>query len=631
MISTMLFPSRFFTRAVASALAAAWLCAAPTSSAHAQDAQHAGPRHAIAMHGEPKYGPDFAHFDYVNPHAPKGGQVRFGAVGSFDNLNPFIIKGETVSGTGNIYDSLMTSSADEAFTEYGLLAESVEMPDDRSSITFHLRAEARWHDGQPITADDVIWTFNTLVEKGVPFYRFYYAGVAKVEKLDKRSIKFTFKPGDNRELPLIVGQMAVLPKHYWEQEIAAGRAFDKTTLKPPLGSGPYKIGAFEPGRYIEYVRVDDYWGKDLPVNVGHNNYAAVRYEYFRDANVTVEAFKGGAIDMRVENISKVWATAYDIPEVTNGQIKKEELPHQRTAPIQGYIYNLRRDLFADDRVRQALAYAFDFEWSNRNLFYGQYARTRSYFGNSELEAKGLPTGRELEILESYRGRIPDAVFTTEYNPPATQGDGRIRSNLREADRLLKEAGWVIEGRDRVNQATGQKFEFEILLSSPAFERVTLPFAKNLERLGITARVRTVDSAQYIKRLETFDYDMIVLALGQSLSPGNEQLNYWGSAAADLDGSSNYIGIKNDVIDELIQMMIAASDRKELVARVRALDRVLQWGHYLIPHWFSDVDRIIYWNKFSRPDAIPMQGAQTNTWWVDPAKEAELNAARGKDQ
>lgn len=631
MISTMLFPSRFFTRAVASALAAAWLCAAPTSSAHAQDTQHAEPRHAIAMHGEPKYGPDFAHFDYVNPHPPKGGQVRFGAVGSFDNLNPFIIKGETVSGTGNIYDSLMTPSADEAFTEYGLLAESVEMPDDRSSITFHLRAEAKWHDGQPITADDVIWTFNTLVEKGVPFYRFYYAGVAKVEKLDERSIKFTFKPGDNRELPLIVGQMAVLPKHYWEQEIAAGRAFDKTTLKPPLGSGPFKIGAFEPGRYIEYVRVDDYWGKDLPVNVGHNNYATVRYEYFRDANVTVEAFKGGAIDMRVENISKVWATAYDIPEVANGQIKKEELPHQRTAPIQGYIYNLRRDLFADDRVRQALAYAFDFEWSNRNLFYGQYARTRSYFGNSELEAKGLPTGRELEILEGYRGRIPDAVFTTEYNPPATQGDGRIRSNLREADRLLKEAGWVIEGRDRVHQDTGQKFEFEILLSSPAFERVTLPFAKNLERLGITARVRTVDSAQYIKRLETFDYDMIVLALGQSLSPGNEQLNYWGSAAADLDGSSNYIGIKNDVIDELIQMMIAAPDREELVARVRALDRVLQWGHYLIPHWFSDVDRIIYWNKFSRPDTIPMQGAQTNTWWVDPAKEAELNAARGKDQ
>jgi len=604
--------------ALKSCLCAALLWAAPAT------AENVLPRHAVAMHGSPKYGPDFAHFDYVNPAAPKGGLMRQGVQGSFDSFNPFIIKGEAAAGAGGIYDTLTTSSADEAFTQYGLLAESIEMPEDRSEITFHLRAGAKWHDGQPVTAEDVKWTFETLIAKGAPFFRFYYADVAKVEVLSARSVKFTFKGTGNRELPLTIGQMAILPKHYWQD-----KDFTKTTLEPPLGSGPYKFSTFEAGRFVEYARVGNYWGRDLPVNVGQNNFAALRYDYFRDANVIVEAFKGGALDFRAENLSKVWATAYDMDEVTNGQIIKEKLSHQRTAAIQGYVYNLRRDMFKDARVRQALAYAFDFDWSNRNLFYGLYKHTRSYFGNSELEAKGLPQGAELAVLEPFRGRVPGEVFTREYNPPATKGDGRIRSNLKIADRLLKEAGWVIQGKDRVNAATGQKLAFEILLVSPAFERVTLPFAKNLERLGVRAHVRTVDSAQYGKRLESFDYDMITFIWGQTQSPGNEQRNFWGSRAAQTNGSRNFIGVQDPVVDALIELVIAAPDRDALVARTRALDRVLQWGHYLIPHWYADTDRVLYWNKFSRPAVTPMQGSSTATWWYDEAKAKALKAARAK--
>jgi len=576
------------------------------------DAAVAAPLHGLAMHGGTKYGPDFKHFDYVNPNAPKGGEVKLGSTGSFDNLNGFIIKGEAADGLGGLYDTLMTSSADEAFTEYGLLAESIEVPKDRTWVQFVLRKEARWHDGKPVTADDVIWTFNTLIEKGTPGYRYYYADVVEVKKIDERTVRFVFKNGENRELPLIMGQLVVLPKHYWQ-----GKDFSKTTLEPPLGSGPYRIESLEAGRDISYRRVDDYWGRDLPVNVGRDNFDVIRYDYYRDATVQVEAFKAGAFDYRAENISKVWATSYDIPAVKKGLIKKIEVKHNRTAGIQGFVYNTRRDIFKQPKLRQALAYAFDFAWSNRNLFYGQYTRTRSYFDNSELAATGLPGKDELEILEPYRGRIPDEVFTTEYHPPATKGDGRIRSNLRIGDKLLKEAGWVIKDNQRVNEETGQVLEFEILLVSPAFERITLPFAKNLERLGIKASVRTVDSAQYLRRLETFDYDMLTFIWGQSLSPGNEQLGYWGSSAASQNGSRNFAGISDPVVDELIAGLISAPDRKSLITRTRALDRVLQWGHYLIPHWHLDYDRLIFWNKFERPKVTPTSGAQFNTWWVNP--------------
>jgi len=571
----------------------------------------AQPNQGIAMHGAPKYGPDFKHFDYVNPDAPKGGTVKLAATGSFDNFNGFIIKGEAAVGLGGIYDTLLTSSADEAFSEYGLLAETVETPKDRSWVQFVLRKEARWHDGKPVTADDVIWTFETLLKKGDPSYRYYYADVARAEKIDDRTVRFVFKNNRNRELPLIIGQMAVLPKHYWQ-----GKDFARTTLDPPLGSGPYKIDAFEPGRYVSYRRVADYWGRNLPVNVGRNNFGMIRYDYYRDTTVQVEAFKAGDFDFRNENESKTWATAYDIPAVKQGLIKKIEVKHNRTAGMQGFVYNTRRDIFKDPRVRQALATAFDFEWSNKNLFYGQYTRTRSYFDNSELAATGLPGPDELKILEPFRGRIPDRVFTTEYNPPKMKGDGRIRSNLRQGDRLLKEAGWVIRDNVRVNKATGQALEFEILLVSPAFERIALPFVKNLERLGVIAHVRTVDSAQYLRRLETFDFDMLTFVWGQSQSPGNEQLGYWGSAAAKQNGSRNFAGVSDPVVDKLIAGIIAAPDRKSLITHTRALDRVLQWGFYVIPHWHLSYDRLIFWDKFGRPKVTPTSGAQFNTWWVN---------------
>jgi microcin C transport system substrate-binding protein len=575
------------------------------------------PVHAIAMHGTPKYQPGFKHFDYVNPNAPKGGLVRQASTGSFDSLNPYIIKGESASGIGLIYDSLTKASADEAFTRYGLLAETMEIPDDRSWIIFNLRKEAKWHDGKPITADDVIFTFNTIREKGAPQYRYYYASIGTIEALSPHRVKFTFTGGENREMPLIVGEQAILPKHYWEN-----RKFEETTLEPPLGSGAYRIEALEAGRHITYVRVDDYWGKNLPVNVGSDNFGRIRYDYYRDQTVMVEALKAGEFDFRAENASKTWATAYDIPDVKNGLIVKKEIKHNRSSGMQGFVYNTRRDLFIDPKVRHALSYAFDFERSNKTLFYGQYTRTRSYFDNSELAAQGLPSKAELELLEPYRGQLPEEVFTQVYDPPRTDGSGRIRKNLGKAVKLLQEAGWTI-GKDRRLVKDGKSFDFEILLISPAFERISLPFTKNLERLGIKANVRTVDTAQYIKRLETYDFDMIVFTWRQSLSPGNEQRSFWGSDAAKRNGSRNYAGISDPVVDALIEKLIAAPDRESLITRSKALDRVLQWGHYVIPQWHLDYDRLVYWNKFGKPAITPLSGAQFGTWWVDNEREAAL--------
>ncbi len=574
--------------------------------------------HAIAMHGTPKYGPGFAHFDYVNPDAPKGGKVTLGAIGGFDSLNPFIARGEPADGTGGLYDTLTVAARDEPFTRYGLLAEAMRMPEDRAWIEFRLRPEARWHDGTPITAEDVVWTFDTLIGKGQPLYRFYYANVDRVTALDARTVRFDFKPGENRELPLIISEIAILPKHYW-----ADRDFAATTLEPPLGSGPFRIVDLEANRFIEYERVADYWGRDLPANVGLNNFGRLRYDYYRDSTVAVEAFKAGAFDFRSENSSATWASGYDIPEVADGRIVRAEVPNHETAGMQGFVFNTRRALFEDRRVRRALAYAFDFEWSNRNLFHGQYTRTRSYFDNSDLAATGLPSAAELAILEPYRGRIPDQVFTTEYHPPRTAGDGRILGNLRVADRLLKEAGWVVRDKKRVHAGTGQPFAFEIMLVSPQFERIVLPMAKNMERLGLDVRVRTVDTAQYLERLRGFDYDMIVFNFAQSLSPGNEQRLFWGSAAADQPGSRNFIGIRDPVIDELIELVIAAPTREDLEIRCRALDRVLQWGHYLIPNFHITYDRLIYWSKFGHPPPTELRGAVFGAWWVDPDKAAAL--------
>lgn len=572
----------------------------------------------IAMHGTPKYKDDFKHFDYVNPNAPKGGEVKLAAIGGFDTLNGFVIKGRAAAGLGSIYDSLTTASADEPFTQYGQLAEKIETPADRSWVAFTLRANARWHDGKPITAEDLIWTFNILREKGAPFYRLYYQHVDQVTKTGERTVKFSFKPGENRELPLILGQLPVLPKHYWET-----RDFDKTTLEPPLGSGAYKIDSIDPGRSITYRRVADYWGKDLAVNVGRENFEVIRYDYYRDSTVALEAFKAGAFDFRVENSAKEWATGYDVPAVKSGVIKKEALKNSRTQGMQGFGFNVRRPIFQDRKVREALGYAFDFEWSNKTLFYDQYTRSRSYFGNSELEAKGLPGPEELKILEKFKGQIPDEVFSQEYNPPRTDGTGNLRNNLMKAAQLLKEAGWSIKNGKLTNDKSGDVMRFEILLSNPQFERIVLPYVKNLERLGVEATVRTVDTAQYQRRSDDFDVDMTVESWGQSESPGNEQREFWGTDAADQKGSRNSIGIKNKAIDELVELLIAAPDRDQLVVRTRALDRVLQWGFWIVPHFHTNVDRLAYWDKFGRPEITPKQGVQFDAWWVDQQKASTL--------
>lgn len=583
------------------------ILAAPGASA---DDPNVYTGHGIAMHGELKYKAGFPHFDYVNPKAPKGGELRRASIGTFDSFNPFIVKGNPADGLGGLYDTLLTASADEPFSEYGLLAEKVEMPEDRSSVTFTLNPKARWHDGKPVTADDVKWTFETLREKGSPFYRAYYSHVAWAEKIGERSVKFKFKPGENRELPLIVGQLPVLPKHYW-----ADKEFDQTTLTPPLGSGPYRIDQFEPGRYVTYRRVESYWGEDLPVNVGRNNFDVLRFDYYRDSTVALEAFKAGGYDFRFEISAKDWATAYDFPAVEKGEVVKEEVKHNRPVGMQAFVFNTRRDEFKDRRVRWALAYAFDFEWTNKTLFYGQYIRTRSYFDNSELAAVGLPSKEELAILEPYRGRIPEEVFTKEYQPPKTDGSGNIRGNLRTAVKILAEAGWTVDSKTKKLTHDGKPLRFEILLVEPLFERITLPFKKNLERLGIDVTVRTVDSAQYLRRIEDFDFDVVVSGWGQSLSPGNEQRGYWGSEYADRHGSQNLVGIKDPVIDELIEAIVAAPDRASLVTRVRALDRVLQWNHFVIPQYHIPYDRIAYWNKFGRPEITPLQGIQIDAWWI----------------
>ncbi|HLO78235.1 MAG TPA: extracellular solute-binding protein [Magnetospirillum sp.] len=579
----------------------------------------AQPRHGIAMHGDPKYPAGFDHFDYVNPAAPKGGDLRLADQGTFDNLNPYIVKGQTPEGASLPFETLLTASADEPFSMYGLVAESVETPPDRSWVSYVLRKEARWHDGTPITPEDVVFSLETLRTKGAPNYRFYYAGVDKVEKTGPRSVKFTFKPGDNRELPLIIGEMPILPRHYWQ-----GRTFENTTLEPPLGSGPYRVGTFEPGRFIVYERVKDYWAKDLPVRKGLFNFDRLRYDFYRDATVALEALKAGEYDLREENEAKKWATAYDDwPALRDGRARKVRLENSIPAGMQSYAYNIRRPLFADARVRQALAYAFDFEWTNANLFYGQYKRTESYFANSDLAATGLPGPDELKVLEPLRAQVPPEVFTTAYHAPKTEAGAGIRPNLRVAMGLLEQAGWqVVDGR---LVKDGQPFRFEILLASPnvAFERVTLPFVRNLARLGIEAGVRTVDTSQYVNRVRAFDFDMIVGSWGESLSPGNEQSEYWSSEAADQRGSRNLIGIKNPAVDRLIELIVAAPDRESLVARTRALDRVLLWNHYVIPQWHMGASRLAYWDKFGMPPTVPMRGYQIFAWW---SKSAE---ARGK--
>lgn len=579
------------------------------------------PQSSIAMHGEVKYKDGFTHLDYVNPDAPKGGTLKLATIGTFDSLNPFIVKGTPVAGItflgqNLLYDSLMEQSYDEPFSMYGLLAESIERPDDNSWVAFTLRPEAKWADGKPVTAQDVVYSFNMFMEKGSPFFKAYYGDVETVEATSERRIKFTFAHEGNAELPLILSQISIVPKHYWEAE---GRDFGATTLTPPLASGPYKIGSVTPGRSITYVRDPDYWGKDLPINKGKFNFDQITYDYYKDSNVALEAFFAGEYDFILENSAKLWNTAYDVPQVKDGRIIKEEIQHKRPQGMQGFVFNTRRDIFKDPRVREAIGYAFDFEWSNKQFAYGGYKRTNSYFENSELAAEsGAPQGRVLEILEPYRGKIPDSVFTTRYEPPVTDGSGNNRANLAKGMKLLDEAGFKV-GPDkiRVNDA-GQKLEFEIIDANPLFERWVLPFKRNLERMGVSVNFRVLDPAQYQNRMNDFDYDMTIMSIGQSDSPGNEQRDFWASEKADIVGSRNYMGIKDPVVDELIEQIIQAPNRDELVYRTRALDRVLLASHYVIPHWHIDYWRVAYWSKLGRPEHLSdLTPGTTDTWWVKP--------------
>jgi len=606
-------------------LAATGLAAAAGLGLAAPGAQAQATRsHGIAMHGDLKYGPDFRHFDYANPDAPKGGEVRFHAVGTFDSFNGWILGGVPAGAASATIDTLMASSADEPFSKYCLVCETVEVPDDRSWIVFHLRPEARFHDGSPIMAEDVAWTFETIRTKGHPFFRSYYGGVRAAEVLGPRAVRFTFTDATNRELPLIVGELPVFSKAWW-----ATRDFSRPSLEPQLGSGPLRVDAFEAGRFVTLRRVPGYWGRDLPVRRGHNNFDAMRYDWYRDPTVALEAFKAGEYDIRQENQALAWATRYEGPGLERGLYRKEEIAEERTNGMQGFVMNLRREQFRDARVREALAHAFDFEWSNRQLFFGAYARTRSYFDNSELSARGLPDAGELALLEPLRAQLPPRVFAEEYQPPRTDGSGNLRDNLRVATRLLREAGWQVKDGVLVD-AGGKPFRFDILLNQGGlFERIALPYLENLKRLGIQAQTRLVDTAQYQRRLEEFDFDMTVTVFGASDSPGNEQRNYWNSAKADVVGSGNLAGLKNEAIDRLVEAVISAPDRATLVTRTRALDRALQWSFLVVPHWHTRVDRVAYWDRFARPAVTPRVGYLPSVWWVDPQRDAALREKRAQ--
>jgi microcin C transport system substrate-binding protein len=586
--------------------------------------------HALSLIGTPAYGPEFTHFDWVNPDAPKGGRVRQMAFGTFDSLNPYSIKGHPVSAVALIYDRLMTSSPNEPSTSYGLVAEWVSYPPDFSSATFQLRPNARFHDGQPITPEDVIFSLDAL-KKASPSYAYYYKNVVKAEKVGDNQVKFTFDVSGNRELPLIVGQLIVLPRHFWEAKGSNGepRDFSKSTLEVPLGSGPYRIKEVDAGRTIIFERVKDWWAKDLPVAKGQWNFDEIKFVYFRDVVPAFEAFKAGDLDFWRESSAKNWATGYDFEAIKKGAVVKEKIPVVEVAPMQAFAFNLRRPQFQDPRVRYAFNLAFNFEWINRNLLYDEYQRVNSYFDNSPLKATGLPEGRELEILDEVRGAVPSEVFTKEWKNPVNVGaDEDGRKNLAAAAKLLAEAGYALKDGVLTNPA-GVQLKVEFLNDRPDFERIVLPYMSQLQKLGIKATMRTVDTPQYQGRVDKFDFDVIVRTFRQSESPGNEQRSFWGSAAADKEGSANVIGIKNPAVDTLIEKVILAKDRAELVAATRALDRVLLWNHYVVPQWYAPFERLAMWNYYARPSRLPARDPSfLRVWWWDEAMAKRIADSRG---
>jgi microcin C transport system substrate-binding protein len=584
-------------------------------------------RHALSLFGDVKYPADFKRFDYVNPDAPKGGTVRQYAIGTFDNFNVVVtgFKGNTADAIGLIYETLLSPSLDEPDANYGLLAEAAAYPEDRSYVIYRLRAGARWHDGKPITPEDVIFSFDAL-KKNSPMYSAYYRHIAKCEKIGDRDVKFTFDGPGNRELPTITGQITVFPKHFWEGTDAQGRKRDitQTTLEIPLGSGPYRLKEFDAGRSLVLERVKDYWGKDLPINIGQNNFDLLRWEYFRDDLPAREAFKADQIDWMNERSAKEWSVSYDFPAFREKRVLKELFPTRNLGRMQGWAFNLRRPLFQDVRLRRAFNLAFDFEEENRVLSTGEYHRDNSYFdGIPELTSTGLPEGKELEILQTVRDKVPPELFTTPYQNPVNGNPENVRNNLREALRLLKEAGFDNKDRKLVD-AKGQPVTVEILASDAGMERIALFYKPSLERLGVTTSVRTVDDVQYQNRLRSFDFDMTTVVWAQSISPGNEQREFFGSTSADRPGSRNRPGIKNPAVDVIIDRIIFAKDRAELVAACKALDRVLLWNCYVVPHFNFGFERYARWDRFSHPDPLPEYGISgfPTLWWVDAAKAAK---------
>lgn len=577
--------------------------------------------HALTLYGDPpKYPADFSHFDYVNPDAPKGGTLRLAGLNGFDSLNPFIPKGNAVDEIGLIYDRLTYHSADEPFTEYGLLAERIERDPDNHFVRFHLRPEARFHDGQPVTSADVAHTFELLTTKGHPLYRHYYADVSEVVEESEHSVRFDFKHNNNRELPLILGQLQILPKHYWQEQ-----DFEKTSLQPPLGSGPYKISRVSAGRSITYERVENWWGKDLPVNRGQYNFDRVQIDYYQDMSVALEAFKAGQFDFNLEYSAKDWATGYASPALKRGDIIREEVRNHNPVGMQAYVFNLRRPMFQDRRVREAIGLLFDYEWTNKQLFYGAYLRSNSFFANSELAASGLPSAAELELLEPLRGQIPDEVFSSEFKLPISDASGIIRERRLQAWKLLEQAGYRIE-KDRMVNADGQPLAFEFIIAQANLERVLLPFKRNLSELGIEMTIRRADVSQYINRMRSRDFDMTSAIWPQSNSPGNEQRDFWHSDSFDNPGSRNFIGLQNPAVDQLVEGLINADSRDSLIAHTRALDRVLLWGHYVIPNYYTDSWRIAHWKHLQRPAKAPLYDYGIFTWWIDETQPQALEAA-----
>ena len=577
--------------------------------------------HGMAMHGDLKYKKNFKNFEYSNPDAPKKGKIKLSAIGTFDNLNPYILKGVAAYQTSYLFETLMKSSFDEPFSQYGLLAEKVILPNHRKWVRFKLRNFARFSDGTKVTSDDVIFSFKILMSKGHPAWKNYYSQVEEVLKINELEVQFNFSGETNRELPLIIGyQLPIFSKKYW-----SNKQFDKTTLDPPIGSGPYLISDLQPGRNITLKKDPNYWGKNLNVNKGRYNFDEIHTDYYRDVTVALEAFKSGAYDFRLENSSKNWATAYNFNATKNGQVIVEEIPYARPSGMQGFAFNTRKPIFKNRNVRKALTYAFDFEWSNKNLFYNAYTRTKSFFDNSELSSQSYPSKKELKILSKFKDKIPPEIFNEIYQPPRTDDkENGLRKNLRTARRILKDEGWIIQNDILTNKITGEVFKFEILLRSPLFERIVLPLKRNFKKLGIEVSIRTVqDDSQYQKRLEEFDFDMVVTNFGSVISPGNEQKNWWSSEAADQPGTQNIIGVKNPVIDEIIDKLISARDREELVLYTKVLDRILLFNYYLIPQFHIGHYRVAYWNKISRPEITSKYDLGFDFWWFDEKKNENL--------